>query len=126
MAIAWWARDRPRLHSSPPDGVDAAYAIARIAHLAEPLDRGEQVRITIDPEPIARLVAGDLAGGMAVCMRRLSASGIMPLVHVLVGSGRYSRRLAASLAFPISSVDVRRCADLIAKPDQTKETSDDR
>jgi CRISPR-associated protein Csx17 len=126
MAIAWWAPDRPRMDSPPPDGPDAAYAIARIAHLAEPLNRGEQVRITIDPESIARLVAGDLAGAMGVCMRRLRASGIMPLVHVLVGSGRYSRRLAASLAFPISATDVRRCAELIAKPDLTKETSDAR
>jgi len=124
MAIAWWTPDRPRLDPPPRDGPDAAYAIARIAHLAEPLDRGEQVPITIDPESIARLVAGDLAGGMAVCIRRLRASGIVPLVHVLVGSARYSRRLAASLAFPISPADVRRCVDLIAKPDPTKETSD--
>jgi CRISPR-associated protein Csx17 len=126
MAIAWWTSDRPRLDSPSPDGPDAAYAIARIAHLTEPLDRGERVRIAIDPEPIARLIAGDLADGVAICLRRLRASGMMPLVQVLVGSGRYSRRLAASLAFPISPADARRCADLIAKPDLTKETPDAR
>jgi CRISPR-associated protein Csx17 len=121
MAIAWWKHERPRLHAPPHEGVDAAYAIARIAHLSEALDRGEKLTIALDPEPMARLAAGDLAGAIAVCSRRLRAIGLSPLVRVVVGDARYARRLAASLAFPIHAAAATRCAALVTKPYELEE-----
>jgi CRISPR-associated protein Csx17 len=121
MAIEWWNRERPHLDSPRYEGVDAAYAIARIAYLSEPLDIGEKLTIVLDAEPFARLAAGDLAGAVAACLRRLRASGLSPLVGVVAGDAQYARRLAASLAFPIRAADASRCARLIMKPYEPEE-----
>jgi CRISPR-associated protein Csx17 len=122
MAVAWWERDRPRIDRPVPSGVDAAFAVARIAHVSEPLDVGDKLTIELDPEPVARLSAGDLAGAITVCLRRLRASGLLPTVRVVAGGPSYARRLAASLAFPISPADATRCAQLISKPHEVKES----
>jgi hypothetical protein len=116
MAVTWWTLDRPRLESPAAVGVDAAYAVARIAHLSEPLNRGVRVTVALDPEPIARLAAGDLPGSIALCLRRLRASGLSPMVRLVAGDARRARRLAASLAFPIRAADAAWCADLVTKP----------
>jgi CRISPR-associated protein Csx17 len=118
MALAWW--DAPPPLPTPPAGglgeLDAAYAIARLAHLGEPIVRGEPLRVPLDPEPIARLAAGDLPGAVAVCLRRLQASGLRPRVRQVVGDAAFARRVAASLAFPLRAADLHRCADLVTKP----------
>jgi CRISPR-associated protein Csx17 len=123
MAIAWWDKERPMLPRPPRGELDAIYAVVRIAHLSEPLDRGEAAIIRLDPEPTARLVAGDLAGAVAVCLRRLRASGLSPTIRVVGGSERYARRLAASLAFPIHAGDASRCVDLVTKPFEFEESA---
>jgi CRISPR-associated protein Csx17 len=124
MAIACWKEELPRLPRPPREEPDAIYAVVRTAHLSQPLDRGrEQVTIRLDPEPIARLSAGDLASALAVCLRRLRASGLSPTIRVAGGDERYARRLAASLAFPIHAGDMSRCADLITKPFELEESS---
>jgi CRISPR-associated protein Csx17 len=123
MAIAWWDRERPRLAAPRHEGIDAAYAIVRVAHSAE-IDVGKTVSITLDPEGIARLAAGDLTGAVAVCLRRLSASGLAPTVRLVAGNARRGRRIAASLAFPIRAVDATRCASLVTKPYELEDVSD--
>ncbi|MBL8716430.1 MAG: type I-U CRISPR-associated protein Csx17 [Myxococcales bacterium] len=124
MAIQWWEHELPSLTAAvgaATDVLDAAYAVARLAHLSSPLSRGEPLTIPLDPEPVARFAAGDLAGALEVCLRRLRASGLRPLVRHLVGDARAARRLAASLAFPIRPTDLRRCADFVTKPQLPEE-----
>lgn len=119
MAIAWWERREPGVVLPAPAGpseLDAAYAIARLAHLSEPIVRGEPLDVPLDPEPIARLAAGDFAGALTACLRRLRASGLRPRVRHVVGDAAAARRLAASLAFPIRAADLHRCADFVTKP----------
>ncbi|MBI2393744.1 MAG: type I-U CRISPR-associated protein Csx17 [Deltaproteobacteria bacterium] len=123
MAIAWWQRDLPRLDAPTSVSIDAAYAVARLVHLSKPLERREPLTIPLDPEPIARLAAGDLAGALAIALRRLRASGLRPRVRHLVGNERDARRLAASLAFPVRASDVCRCADFVTKPQDLEETN---
>jgi CRISPR-associated protein Csx17 len=125
MALEWWDAERRRLDAAPPlRSIDAAYAIMRVAHLSEPLDRGkgDKVIIALDPAPIARLAAGDLGAAATVCLRRLRASGLSPKLQTVTGTARHARRLAASLAFPIRSADASRCADLVTKPYEVEES----
>ncbi len=123
MAVEWWDPDRRRLDGPPSRWIDAGYATVRIAHLSEPLARanGENVVISLDPAPLARLAAGDVSAAATICLRRLRASGLSPKVQTIAGTARYARRLAASLAFPIRAADASRCADLITKPYEVEE-----
>ena len=124
MAVAWWKGDMPRLPAPPRAGPDVIYAVVRTAHSSHAFDRGgEQVTVRLDPEPIARLAAGDLAAALAVCLRRLRASGLAPKIRLGGGDARYARRLAASLAFPIHAGDASRCVDLVTKPFELEESS---
>ena len=122
MAIAWWdgeLPDRPRQEKAP---IDVAYSITRLVHLSTPLRRGrDEVPIRLDAEPFARLAAGDLSAAVTLCLRRLAASGLSSVVRGVVGDARFARRIAASLAFPISARDAQRCADLVTKPYEPKE-----
>lgn len=123
MAISWWEKDRPRLPRGPRAAPDAIYAVVRIAHLSEPLSRGEPLTIRLDPEPIARLAAGDLPAAIAFCLRRLRASGLSPTIRIVGRDEHYARRVAASLAFPIHAGDASRCADLVTKPFEFEEST---
>jgi CRISPR-associated protein Csx17 len=124
MAVAWWEWTRPRPVPSPSDvALDALYAVVRSAHPGERSDRGDTQNVELDPEPIARLAAGDLTTAIAVCLRRLRASGLSPTIHVVGSNESYARRLAASLAFPIHDGDAARCINLIAKPFEFEESS---
>ena len=116
MAVSWWTDDRRRVEPPHGSAIDAVYAIVRIAHLSQPLDRGNKITIKLDPEAIARLSSGALAGALTVCNRRLRASGLLPVLRHAVGANGDARRLAASLAFPIRPVNAARCADLVTKP----------
>jgi CRISPR-associated protein Csx17 len=116
MAVKWWEQNSSIEHATPASP-DATYAILRIAHLSGPLLReGGDVHVRLEPEPVARLSAGDVAGAVAVCLRRLRASGLTPTVRIVAGDAARARRLAASLAFPIRAADASRCADLVTKP----------
>lgn len=75
-----------------------------------------EVGVRLDPEPLRRLAAGDLDGALKVAMRRLDASGLRPVFRRGVATRVFARRLAASLAFPISRNDAARAARLVCKP----------
>jgi CRISPR-associated protein Csx17 len=99
------------------------HMLVRLAHLPfdipiEAPDGGMQVAITVrlDPEPLRRLAVGDLDGALKVAVRRLDASGLRTTFRRGVAEPTFARRLAASLAFPISRADAARAARLICKP----------
>jgi CRISPR-associated protein Csx17 len=113
----------PLLRGAP----DPLHLLFRLAHL--PFDvpvRGPdgrieaEVTVRLDPEPLRRLAAGDLDGALKVAIRRLNASGLRPVFHRGVATLALARRLAASLAFPISRDDAARAARLVCKPYDVK------
>jgi CRISPR-associated protein Csx17 len=77
---------------------------------------GAAVTIRLDPEPLRRLAGGDLDGALRIAVRRLEASGLRPALRRAVATRAFSRRLAASLAFPISQRDAALAARLVCKP----------
>jgi hypothetical protein len=99
----------------------------RLAHL--PFDipikgpQGSEVAVTVrlDPEPLRRLSAEDLDGALKVAVRRLNASGLRPVFRRGVVRPGLARRLAASLAFPISQESAAHAARLVCKPYEVKD-----
>ncbi len=107
------AADGVRGDEPPP-----LYGLFRIACLPWPLQRGgTTIEIRVDPAVVQRLAAGDLEGAGNLAIRRLIASGLVPLIrHVGGNDSVLARRLAACLAFPISVPTAGRLADRLTKP----------
>lgn len=110
---------------------DPLHMLFRLAHLPfdvpvqGPDGRTEtEVTVRLDPEPLRRLAAGDLDGALKVAIRRLDASGIRPVFRHGVATRALARRLAASLAFPISRDDAARAARLVCKPYDVKDAEE--
>jgi CRISPR-associated protein Csx17 len=112
-----------------PGGVpEPLHLLLRLAHLPfdisiEGTEGRSEVAVTVrlDPEPLRRLAAGDLDGALRVVVRRLGASGLRPVFRRGVAAPGLARRLAASLAFPISRAGAARAARLVCKPYETLE-----
>jgi CRISPR-associated protein Csx17 len=93
------------------------YGIFRLTCLPSPLIRGaSEITIPFDPAIPARLATGDLATAGAAALRRLRASGLRPVIRQVAGTTDLARRLALSLAFPISIGTASRLADSVTKP----------
>lgn len=127
LALDWDAIHKGQLGSqlpAVPGGVpEPLHMLLRLAHLPfdisikGPNGRPEvAVTVRLDPEPLRRLAAGDLDGALRVVVRRLSASGLRPVFRRGVTRPGLVRRLAASLAFPVSQAGAARAARLVCKP----------
>jgi CRISPR-associated protein Csx17 len=110
----------PHARSGVPEPLQMLF---RLAHLpfdvpVQEANAKQEIAVTVrlDPEPLRRLAVGDLDGALKVAMRRLSASGLRPIFRRGVVTPTLARRLAASLAFPISRADGARAARLVCKP----------
>ena len=126
-----WVDVAQRSIVPPPlceEGRDPLHMLFRLAHL--PFDvpvleangkREAAVSVRLDPEPLRRLAAGDLDGALRVAMRRLNASGLRPVFQRGIATATLARRLAASLAFPISQGDAARAVAMVCKPYEAKE-----
>ena len=132
LALDWDAIHDGQLGSrlpAVPGGVpEPLHMLLRLAHLPfdisieGPNGRPEAgVTVRLDPEPLRRLAAGDLDGALRVVVRRLGASGLRPVFRHGVATPALARRLAASLAFPISRAAAARAARLVCKPYETLE-----
>jgi CRISPR-associated protein Csx17 len=126
-----WSETADRGSGLPPwqaGEPDPLQVLFRLAHLpfdvpVQDADGKQEIAVTVrlDPEPLRRLAAGDLDGALRVAVRRLDASGLRPVFRRGVVTPALARRLAASLAFPISRTDAARAAQLVCKPYDTKE-----
>lgn len=126
LALDWdqVRQARPPLVERVPGGTsEPVHLLFRLAHLpfdVPALDAEDKtevgVTVRLDPEPLRRLAAGDLDGALRVAVRRLEASGLRPMLRRAVATASLARRLAASLAFPISRPDAARGARLVCKP----------
>jgi CRISPR-associated protein Csx17 len=118
----------PGLCSELPDPL---HLLFRLAHLPFDIPVGTtdgkalvEVTVRLDPEPLRRLAAGDLDGALGVVVRRISASGLHPVFRRGFGGRILPRRLAASLAFPISKREAARAAALVCRPYEAKDTEE--
>jgi CRISPR-associated protein Csx17 len=107
------------------------HLLFRLAHLPfdVPVSDSEgatevAVSVRLDPEPLRRLAGGDVDGALRVAVRRLEASGLRPVFRRAVATRSLARRLAASLAFPISQGDAARAARLVCKPYALKDVQE--
>jgi len=102
---------------------DALQLLFRLVHLpfAVPVRSTDgrllsSVEVRLDPEPLRRLASGDVDAALKIAVRRLSASGLRPVFRRATSTPAFARRLAASLAFPISREDAAVAAQLVCKP----------
>ncbi len=129
LALKWNEFDVGHVPKSLLRGApDSLHMLFRLAHLPfdvpvqGPDGRTEsEVTVRLDPEPLRRLAAGDIDGALRVAIRRLAASGLRPCFRRGVATPTFARRLAASLAFPISRDDAARAARLVCKPYDLKD-----
>ncbi len=126
MAIGWReGAEEITFPRARVDRIDADFAVMRLAHAPDGVRRDhERVPIALDPEIARRLVAGDLSGAGGVALRRLRASGLRPVLRALAGDRTRSRRIVASLAFPLSTSAIALCADRVTKPYQAPEAAE--
>lgn len=97
------------------------YGLFRLACLPKALRRGEtDIPIRFDRAIPTRLAVGDLASAGDLALRRLRASGLVPVIRRIAGEPALVRRLALSLAFPISAGTATRLADTLTKPQLEK------
>jgi CRISPR-associated protein Csx17 len=124
LARALMALDRRALGTARPLSVPAPtaeppplYGLFRLATLPWPLHRGQaDISIRLDPAIITRLASGDLRSAGDLALRRLRASGLTPVLRRLAGDAALARRLALSLAFPISPATATSLAARLTKP----------
>ncbi len=110
---------------------DPLHLLFRLAHLPFEVPvrdsdgKGEVgVTVRLDSEPLRRLAASDIDGAIRVVVRRLVASGLHPVFRRGMATPVLARRLAASLAFPISQREAALAAALVCKPYEAKDTED--
>lgn len=129
LARALLALDRRRVRGlafeSSADPLPPIYGLFRLVTLPWPLEvNGSIIPIRYDPAIVTRLASGGadslrIAGEMAI--RRLKAAGITPAIRQIAGNQMLARRIALSLAFPISQRTARQLALSVTKT-QTKQS----
>jgi CRISPR-associated protein Csx17 len=113
-ALDWsaWQSERHRpirptgARATPP--LDPASSSLRLCHLAGPLPDGRC--IPVDPAITRQLAAGDATRAFALVLARLRGVGIHVPFQAVGMTAAEARRMAASLAFPIS---LRATLDLV-------------
>jgi CRISPR-associated protein Csx17 len=106
----------PQTSAAADDVAPPLYAVFRLACLPWPLPRpGGTVTVRCDPAVVARLASGDIDGAGRLALTRLHAAGLHPALRHLSGDPALSRKLAASLAFPVSPGTASRLADGLLK-----------
>jgi CRISPR-associated protein Csx17 len=120
MAIERWARagsllTKPPRFDEPDDaiGLPATFAVLRLVHSGALDDKTKLKRTSI---VLARACAGDAVGATTAALRRLSAVGRALPVAALVESSQRTRRIAAALAFPLTTRQRRRLEDAVLPP----------
>ena len=104
LAAVDWSRFEPRhapdRRRQPGPAIDPVWAAARLCHLPGPLPDAR--RIPVDPAIVRLLGAGESARALAFVRHRLVGAGLVLPFTVAAVDPRLSRRLAASLAFPVT------------------------
>lgn len=120
VAIARWARAASLLTTPPrfsdnddPTGIPATFSVLRLVHSGALSDKTTLRRTSA---MLARACAGDSIGATVVAIQRLSAVGRAFPAPALVESSQRTRRIAAALAFPLTTRQRRRLEFLVLPP----------
>lgn len=107
-----WSRvgDVPGRPSVDPVPLHALVRLAYLPHAVRPLEPH------LDASPLRLLAAGRLEDAAKLLTRRLAAGGLRAKVRVVAGDAAFARRLAASVAIPISKPDYARLLARLSKP----------
>jgi len=102
-----------------PLGGLALYGLLRLALPVAPIWLPDQAdkKVRCNPTLFYRLKNGDLSGAIQNAARQLTAAGLRPRIRVGVGSPKLARRLAASMAFGISSATTTSLALGLTQPE---------
>jgi CRISPR-associated protein Csx17 len=101
-----WSTFQPARHGPARESavdtvpIDPAWAALRLCHLPAPLADGR--RVPVDPAVLRLLATGDAARAFSVVLGRLRAVGLHPPLIAVGLDASVARRMAASLAFPLS------------------------
>jgi len=120
VAIERWARAASLLKKPPhledrgdAVGVPASFAVLRSVHSGI---LGDKTQLKRTSAMLARACVGDSVGATTAALQRLSAVGRALPVPALVESSQRMRRIAAALAFPLSTQQRRRLEELVLPP----------
>lgn len=80
--------------------------------------------VRLSPAIMTHLAQGNLATATRLAVHRLKVSGLLPHVTRTVGDRRFAARLAMSLVFPISQINVRSLSQRIVRPEIKSEPED--
>ncbi len=89
------------------------HALVRMSYLPHPV---LPIRPHLDATSLRLLKAGRLSDAGQVLVRRLVASGVRAKIRGVTGDATLSRRLAASVAIPLSKRDYTRLLGRLTKP----------
>ncbi len=89
------------------------HALTRLAYLPAPIGA---LSADYDAHGLRLLEGGRLSDGMRALVRQLARKGLRPKLRVFGGDAAFARRLAASVAIPISPRDLSRLLDVAIKP----------
>lgn len=103
-----------------PLGGLALYGLLRLAMPVASIWIPDQAdtRVRCNPTAFYRLKNGNLGGAIQIATRQLTASGVRPRVNIGLGSSRLARRLAASMAFGVTSATMTRLALNLTQPER--------
>jgi len=117
LALDW--TDSVPLTVPPARGDDlgqlAVAGLLRLAHAPMPLPGAERV-LTVDPAILARLLAGDVPGAVAIAARRLHGIGLRSHFVSAVGNRSAAQRLAATLIVPLHPTGLATLAARLTRP----------
>ncbi len=117
LALNW--TDSVPLTAPPARGDDlgqlAVAGLLRLAHAPMPLPGAERV-LTVDPTILARLLAGDVPGAVAIAARRLHGIGLRSHIVSAVGNRSAAQRLAATLIVPLHPTGLATLAARLTRP----------
>jgi len=117
-SVAWPALAPAAERAVPP----AAFAMLRCALDARSADTGRPI---LTPGLTHRALAGDLWGATRIAERRLRGTGTPLRCGPQIAPAGEARRIAAALAFPLSSRDQARLHALITRPRSEEKTIHD-
>lgn len=111
LSVDWSRTDDIRRGAScDPVPLHSLVRMAYLPHVVLPLHP------RLDATPLRLLASGRLTDAATLLVRRLAAGGLRAKLSVVGGDGAFARRLAASVAIPISKPDYARLLARLSKP----------
>lgn len=110
LSIDWAHVDEVQPTAGDALPLHALVRVGYLPHVVPPLHP------RLDATPLRLLTGGRLADAAKLLVQRLAAGGLRAKLRVVAGDAAFARRLAASVAIPISKRDYVRLLGRLSKP----------